>query len=305
MMPFLPIVRVARFRLRGRGCAPGRALLPPHRRHPLPRRLPRHEDGAGDGRHALRPERAVHCLAGVERARLPELLDRHPDGEGITTPLTFTRERAAHGRGALRFGLMLPGPHRRHPDVHRQAPDARRDPAARGRAGRGRRQRRRRAGRGRRPPRRAARLDCRRLHRRRLPAPAAGPTRRGAARGGGAGGRGRLGRPPVGWDRARARRPQTGLCPSSSATRLPPRGPPHGGEPRGPERPGGGTPLVVADHLAPHVGPDDRLRRGSRTANPYWPGRAPVDAYCSLLVERIDFRPPAPGRAASRGEAGR
>ena len=56
---------------------------------------------------------------------------------------------------------------------------------------------------------------------------------------------------------------------------------------------GGGTPLVVADHLAPDVGQTIAFVEGREAANPYWPGRAPVDAYCSLLVDRVDFKPPA------------
>jgi hypothetical protein len=31
---------------------------------------------------------------------------------------------------------------------------------------------------------------------------------------------------------------------------------------------------------------------GREAANPYWPGRAPVDAYCSLLVDTVDYHPP-------------
>jgi microcompartment protein CcmK/EutM len=65
---------------------------------------------------------------------------------------------------------------------------------------------------------------------------------------------------------------------------------------------GGGTPLVVADHLAPDVGQTIAFVEGREAANPYWPGRAPVDAYCSLLVDRIDFRPPAQDAALPRGQ---
>ena len=68
---------------------------------------------------------------------------------------------------------------------------------------------------------------------------------------------------------------------------------------------GGGTPLVVADHLAPDLGQTIAFVEGREAANPYWPGRAPVDAYCSLLVDRVDFRPPThdaplPGGRVSR-----
>jgi hypothetical protein len=30
---------------------------------------------------------------------------------------------------------------------------------------------------------------------------------------------------------------------------------------------------------------------GREAANPWWPGEAPVDAYCALLVENVDFQP--------------
>jgi microcompartment protein CcmK/EutM len=68
---------------------------------------------------------------------------------------------------------------------------------------------------------------------------------------------------------------------------------------------GGGTPLVVADHLAPDLGQTIAFVEGREAANPYWPGRAPVDAYCSLLVDRIDFRPPAQDAPLPRGRARR
>ncbi len=68
---------------------------------------------------------------------------------------------------------------------------------------------------------------------------------------------------------------------------------------------GGGTPLVVADHLAPDVGQTIAFVEGREAANPYWPGRAPVDAYCSLLVDRVDFRPPAQDAPLPRGQVSR
>jgi microcompartment protein CcmK/EutM len=65
---------------------------------------------------------------------------------------------------------------------------------------------------------------------------------------------------------------------------------------------GGGTPLVVADHLAPGVGQTIGFVEGREAANPYWPGRAPVDAYASLLVDGLDFRPPASDAPLPRGQ---
>ena len=56
---------------------------------------------------------------------------------------------------------------------------------------------------------------------------------------------------------------------------------------------GGGKALVVADHLDPGLGQMVAFVEGREAANPYWPGKAPVDAYCSLLVDSTDFRPPA------------
>ncbi len=55
---------------------------------------------------------------------------------------------------------------------------------------------------------------------------------------------------------------------------------------------GRGKQLIVADHLAPAEGEMIAFVEGREGANPYWPGRAPVDAYCSLLVDTVDFRPP-------------
>jgi microcompartment protein CcmK/EutM len=53
----------------------------------------------------------------------------------------------------------------------------------------------------------------------------------------------------------------------------------------------GGSTLIVADHLSPAVGQTVGFVEGREAANPYWPGQAPVDAYCSLIAEEIDFQP--------------
>jgi microcompartment protein CcmK/EutM len=58
---------------------------------------------------------------------------------------------------------------------------------------------------------------------------------------------------------------------------------------------GGGKALVVADHLAPAVGQMVGFVEGREAANPYWPGRAPVDAYCSLIVDTFGYEPPQKG----------
>jgi microcompartment protein CcmK/EutM len=59
---------------------------------------------------------------------------------------------------------------------------------------------------------------------------------------------------------------------------------------------GGGKALIVADHLAPGRGQLVGFVEGSEAANPYWPRKVPVDAYCSLIVDRIDYRQPAAGK---------
>ena len=56
------------------------------------------------------------------------------------------------------------------------------------------------------------------------------------------------------------------------------------------QNPGGGKQLIVADHLNPGEGEIIAFVEGREGANPYWPGRAPVDAYCSMIVDRISFR---------------
>jgi microcompartment protein CcmK/EutM len=55
---------------------------------------------------------------------------------------------------------------------------------------------------------------------------------------------------------------------------------------------GGGKALVAADHLGAGQGEMVAFVEGREAANPYWPGKAPVDAYCALVVESVDFRPP-------------
>lgn len=66
---------------------------------------------------------------------------------------------------------------------------------------------------------------------------------------------------------------------------------------------GGGKQLIVADHLGPGEGQMIAFVEGREAANPYWPGRAPVDAYCSLLVDAVDYRPPGVAKE-KKGTAG-
>ncbi len=58
------------------------------------------------------------------------------------------------------------------------------------------------------------------------------------------------------------------------------------------DRPGGGKQLVVADRLGPNEGEMIAFVEGREGANPYWPGRVPVDAYCSLIIDQINYSPP-------------
>jgi ethanolamine utilization protein EutN len=54
---------------------------------------------------------------------------------------------------------------------------------------------------------------------------------------------------------------------------------------------GGGKQLIVADQLGPGEGQLIAFTEGREAANPYWPGNVPVDAYCALIVENLDFQP--------------
>ena len=55
---------------------------------------------------------------------------------------------------------------------------------------------------------------------------------------------------------------------------------------------GGGKGLIVADHLGPGMGQMIAFTEGSEASNPYWPKQVPVDAYCALIVNNLDYRPP-------------
>jgi microcompartment protein CcmK/EutM len=60
---------------------------------------------------------------------------------------------------------------------------------------------------------------------------------------------------------------------------------------------GGGKMLIVADHLAPHVGQLIGFVEGREAANPYGRTPVPVDAYCALIVRAVDYRPAKPAAA--------
>jgi microcompartment protein CcmK/EutM len=61
---------------------------------------------------------------------------------------------------------------------------------------------------------------------------------------------------------------------------------------------GGGKMLVVADQLNPAEGQMIAFVEAREAANPF-PGGAPVDAYCSLIVETFSYQPPRPARGGS------
>ena len=50
---------------------------------------------------------------------------------------------------------------------------------------------------------------------------------------------------------------------------------------------GAGKALVAIDALGAAEGQMVGFTEGREAANPFWPGVAPVDAYCAFLVERI------------------
>jgi len=55
---------------------------------------------------------------------------------------------------------------------------------------------------------------------------------------------------------------------------------------------GGGKALVAVDQLGAAEGQMVGFVEGIEAANPWWPNPVPIDAYCSLIVETVDFRPP-------------
>jgi microcompartment protein CcmK/EutM len=55
---------------------------------------------------------------------------------------------------------------------------------------------------------------------------------------------------------------------------------------------GGGKPLIAADQLGPAVGEVVGFVEGRTAASPYYPVDAPVDAYCVLIAENIEYHPP-------------
>jgi ethanolamine utilization protein EutN len=50
---------------------------------------------------------------------------------------------------------------------------------------------------------------------------------------------------------------------------------------------GGGKSLVAVDALGAAKGQMVAFTEGAEAANPYWPDRVPIDAYCTLIVDSI------------------
>lgn len=55
---------------------------------------------------------------------------------------------------------------------------------------------------------------------------------------------------------------------------------------------GGGKALIAVDRLSAGEGQIVGFVEGRTAASPYYPQDVPVDAYCALIVEHYDFRPP-------------
>jgi len=52
---------------------------------------------------------------------------------------------------------------------------------------------------------------------------------------------------------------------------------------------GGGKNLIAVDELGAGIGQMVAFTEGREAANPFWPNQAPVDAYCSLIVDSVDL----------------
>jgi carbon dioxide concentrating mechanism protein CcmL len=50
---------------------------------------------------------------------------------------------------------------------------------------------------------------------------------------------------------------------------------------------GGGKSLVAVDALGAAKGQIVAFTEGAEAANPYWPNRVPIDAYCTLIVDSV------------------
>jgi microcompartment protein CcmK/EutM len=55
----------------------------------------------------------------------------------------------------------------------------------------------------------------------------------------------------------------------------------------------GGKSLIAVDALGAAKGQMVAFTEGSEAANPFWPKRIPVDAYCTLIVDSITTNSPS------------
>lgn len=53
---------------------------------------------------------------------------------------------------------------------------------------------------------------------------------------------------------------------------------------------GGGSEVIVADHLAPQMGQLVGFVEGPEGCHAYYPKRLAIDAYCSLVLDSYNYR---------------
>ena len=53
----------------------------------------------------------------------------------------------------------------------------------------------------------------------------------------------------------------------------------------------GGKSLIAVDSLGASEGQLVAITEGREAANPFWPAAAPVDAWCSVIIDRIEVQP--------------
>ena len=53
---------------------------------------------------------------------------------------------------------------------------------------------------------------------------------------------------------------------------------------------GGGKTLVAVDQLGTAEGQLVAFTEGREAANPFWPDPVPVDAYCALIVDAVEYQ---------------
>jgi microcompartment protein CcmK/EutM len=63
---------------------------------------------------------------------------------------------------------------------------------------------------------------------------------------------------------------------------------------------GGGKPIVAADQLGSGAGQVVGFIEGRTAASPFWPSLVPVDAYCAMIAENIDYHPPGKMKSSVR-----